>query len=140
RTSALVTVSLLLFLVSCGEAPKKVTDKVGEKITEPDSLPPAPKDSVDKAGTDAQKEPFLLTEENAIDFFFNYGKELKEDRVKITTSMGSFTVELYDNVPYHKANFIFLAKKHYFDSTQFHRVVKDFIIQGGSTDDREIMG
>jgi len=130
---------LLLFMISCGETPKKVNDKVGEKITEPESLRPSPKDSVAEGDGDGQKEPFLLTEENAIDFFFNYGKDLKEDRVKITTSMGSFTVELYDNVPYHKANFIFLAKNHYFDSTQFHRVVKDFIIQGGSTDDREIM-
>lgn len=51
--------------------------------------------------------------------------------------MGSFTIELYDNVPYHKANFIYLARKKYFDSTQFHRVVKDFIIQGGNSDDRK---
>ena len=50
--------------------------------------------------------------------------------------MGSFTVQLYDDVPYHKANFIYLARQHYFDSTQFHRVVKDFIIQGGNSDDR----
>lgn len=48
--------------------------------------------------------------------------------------MGSFTVELYDNVPYHKSNFIYLARKKYFDSTLFHRVVPNFIIQGGNAD------
>src|SRR5690606_11736007 len=141
RTLAIGTVFLLLFFTSCGESPKRSNDKVGEKITKPDSLSPPPKDSLVKEGEieEVQDEPFLLTEENAIEFFFDYGKDLKEDRVKITTSMGSFTIELYDNVPYHKANFIFLAKQHYFDSTQFHRVVKDFIIQGGSTDNPKVM-
>ena len=83
-----------------------------------------------------EKDTFRLTEENAIDFFFNYTKDLKKNKVKITTTMGSFTVQLYDDVPYHKANFIYLARKKYFDSTQFHRVVKNFIIQGGNSDDR----
>ena len=91
---------------------------------------------MDSLKVEEEKEPFKLTEENAIDFFFNYAKTLKKNRVRITTTMGSFTVELYDNVPYHKANFIYLAKQHYFDSTQFHRVVKDFIIQGGNSDDK----
>lgn len=83
-----------------------------------------------------EKDTFRLTEENAIDFFFNYTKDLKKNKVKITTTMGSFTVQLYDDVPYHKANFIYLARKKYFDSTQFHRIVKNFIIQGGNSDDR----
>ena len=83
-----------------------------------------------------EEEEFLLTEENAIDFFFNYAQEEKADKVKLTTSMGSFTVQLYNNVPYHKANFIYLARKGYFDNTQFHRVVEDFIIQGGNSDDK----
>ena len=43
---------------------------------------------------------------------------------------------MYDNVPYHKANFIYLTRKGYFDNTQFHRVVNNFIIQGGNSDDR----
>lgn len=79
----------------------------------------------------------MLTEENAIDFFFEYQQNLKTTRVKLTTSMGDFTVQLYDNVPYHKANFIYLTKKGYFDNTMFHRVVKDFIIQGGNADNIE---
>ncbi|MFC2149010.1 peptidylprolyl isomerase [Bacteroidota bacterium] len=84
-----------------------------------------------------EEETFLLTEENAIDFFFDYQKNLKTTKVKLTTSLGSFTVQLYDNVPYHKANFIYLTKKGYFDNTMFHRVVKDFIIQGGNADNVE---
>lgn len=38
---------------------------------------------------------------------------------------------LYDETPKHKENFIKLAKEHYYDSLLFHRVMKDFMIQGG---------
>ena len=126
------TILLLLFLVACkGESKQK--ESIEPKTVEQ-------KDTLEVAKTDVQEEeeePFILTEENAIDFFFNYNKSLKDDTVKITTTMGSFTVQLYDNVPYHKANFIYLTTKGYFDNTQFHRVVKNFIIQGGNSDDRE---
>lgn len=135
RQSALATSILFLLLVSCGESPKKEKGKVQENIANTDTVPKTELDST-AIEEEEEEEPFKLTEENAIDFFFNYSKKLKKDKVKITTTMGSFTVQLYDNVPYHKANFIYLTRQKYFDSTQFHRVVKDFIIQGGNSDDR----
>ena len=125
------TILLLIFLVACKEEPKPNETKSKNTVVQKDSLPPK------KEETQQEEEPFVLTEDNAIDFFFNYNKTLKADKVKITTSLGSFTVQLYDNVPYHKANFIYLTSKGYFDNTQFHRVVKNFIIQGGNSDDRE---
>ncbi|MEE1964517.1 Peptidyl-prolyl cis-trans isomerase (rotamase)-cyclophilin family [Flagellimonas taeanensis] len=134
RPSAFTTL-LLILCISCGESPKKNTDKVEEKIAKTDTLPKTENDPSPEEPEEEQA--FVLTEENAIDFFFNYAKELKKNKVKLTTNMGSFTLELYDDVPYHKANFIYLARKNYFDSTQFHRVVKDFIIQGGNSDDRK---
>ncbi|MFS4456855.1 peptidylprolyl isomerase [Maribacter sp. 2304DJ31-5] len=91
----------------------------------------------DPISSSKKEEKFILTEDNAIDFFFDYHKTLKADKVKITTNLGSFTIALYDNVPYHKSNFIYLARKGYFDYTQFHRVVKNFIIQGGNSDDKK---
>ncbi|MBO0340042.1 MAG: peptidylprolyl isomerase [Bacteroidota bacterium] len=137
RQSALTTSILFLLFVSCGESPKKDKDKVQENIANTDTIPEIEVDSTAIAEEEEEEEPFQLTEENAIDFFFDYSKKLKKDKVKITTTMGSFTVQLYDDVPYHKANFIYLARQKYFDSTQFHRVVKDFIIQGGNSDDRK---
>ncbi|MDF0708680.1 peptidylprolyl isomerase [Flagellimonas okinawensis] len=134
KQSALTTIILLFLFVSCGESPKKEKDKVQENIANKDTTPEIEVDSTQLA---EEEEPFLLTEENAIDFFFDYAKKVKKDKVRITTTMGSFTVQLYDDVPYHKANFIYLARQKYFDSTQFHRVVKDFIIQGGNSDDRK---
>lgn len=113
-----------------------------KKAVEQEAVPEAGPDSPADPGSsvpDAAKEeePVVLTEDNAIDFFFQYQKGLEVNKVRLTTSMGSFTVQLYDNVPYHKANFIYLTRKGYFDNTMFHRVVRDFIIQGGNADNPE---
>lgn len=51
--------------------------------------------------------------------------------VKIQTTLGDITVRLYDETPLHRDNFIKLAKEGYYDGTLFHRVIKDFMIQGG---------
>ncbi len=127
---ALHTILLLFFLAGCGDSPVKKQTKEQARSIEKDTT------QIDSLVSEEEEEKFLLTEENAIDFFFDYQKDLKVNKVKLTTSMGSFTVQLYDNVPYHKANFIFLTRKGYFDGTQFHRVVKNFIIQGGNADDK----
>ncbi|MBO5155580.1 MAG: peptidylprolyl isomerase [Prevotella sp.] len=52
-------------------------------------------------------------------------------RVKIQTSLGDIVVRLYDETPVHRDNFVKLAKDGYYDGTLFHRVIKDFMIQGG---------
>lgn len=51
--------------------------------------------------------------------------------VKIETTMGDITVKLYDETPKHKENFIKLVKEGMYDSTLFHRVIKNFMIQAG---------
>lgn len=51
--------------------------------------------------------------------------------VKIETTMGDITVKLYDETPNHKENFIKLVKEGVYDSTLFHRVIKNFMIQAG---------
>ena len=81
-----------------------------------------------------KKEDFVLTDDNAIPFFFEYAKKNLQNRVKIETDYGSFVIELSKKTPYHRANFIYLTKEKYFDGTFFHRVVPDFIIQGGNSD------
>lgn len=123
------TLFLVFFAVlACKDTPSKATQPKPNQKSLNDTIR---KDSV---STVMKEEKFVLTEENVIPFFFDYAKTLKEDKVKFTTNLGSFTVQLYDNVPYHKANFIYLTKNGYFDNTMFHRVVKDFIIQGGNSD------
>lgn len=123
---------LLLIAASCKDTPKKSKSITTEQSPVEDST-----NLIESTSEIVKEDTFELTEENAIDFFFNYEKTLKSNKVKITTNLGSFTVELYDNVPYHRANFIYLTQKKYFDYTQFHRVVKNFIIQGGNSDDHK---
>ena len=80
------------------------------------------------------KSEFILNDKNAIPFLFEYGKTNKQNKVRIVTNYGNIDVELYKNTPYHRANFIYLTRKKYFEGEFFHRVVKDFIIQGGNSD------
>lgn len=79
-------------------------------------------------------ENFILNDKNAIPFFYEYEKKNKENMVRIITDYGNIDIKLYENTPYHRANFIYLIKKNYFKDEYFHRVVKDFIIQGGNSD------
>ena len=83
-----------------------------------------------------KKEDFVLTDDNAIPFFFEYAKKNLQNRVKIETDYGNFVIELSEKTPYHRANFIYLTKEKYFDGTFFHRIVPDFIIQGGNSDQK----
>ncbi|MBC8043291.1 MAG: peptidylprolyl isomerase [Rhizobacter sp.] len=49
----------------------------------------------------------------------------------IETPMGNITIELYDDTPLHRDNFSKLVAEKYYDGITFHRVIKDFMIQGG---------
>lgn len=57
-------------------------------------------------------------------------------KVRINTSEGSITVRLYDETPKHRDNFLKLAREGFFNGTLFHRVIKDFMIQGGDPDSK----
>ncbi|WP_405396013.1 peptidylprolyl isomerase [Maribacter sp. Asnod2-G09] len=127
-----LSIAIVAF-AGCKDTSKKVDTTTSTPQTIIDSTKITEKEIIN----DEQEEAFELTEDNAIDFFFNYEKTLKSNKVKITTNLGSFTIELFENVPYHRANFIYLTEKGYFDYTQFHRVVKNFIIQGGNSDDEK---
>lgn len=121
---------LAFFLcINCQDKPSK------EKV-------PSPTDSI------SDKKPIVvkpkqrqfprLTDNNAMRFLQEYEKEHKEDKVRITTDFGTIDIQLFHDTKYHRANFIFLTKQHYFDNTQFYRVVKNFVIQGGSSDETEL--
>jgi peptidyl-prolyl cis-trans isomerase B (cyclophilin B) len=54
----------------------------------------------------------------------------------MTTTQGEILLLLYDDTPLHRDNFIKLANEGVFDSTLFHRVIKNFMIQGGDPDSK----
>lgn len=57
-------------------------------------------------------------------------------KVKIQTTLGDIIVRLYDETPLHRDNFVKLAKEGFYDGTLFHRVIRDFMIQGGDPDSK----
>ena len=59
-----------------------------------------------------------------------------ETQALIKTNFGNIKIKLYNDTPIHKANFIRLAKAGRYDGTLFFRVVKNFVIQGASSDSR----
>ena len=93
---------------------------------------------------DEKKEPEIkkeitpswdtLTKKNAQEFFKQYGKENKETKVLIKTSFGNIKLRLFNDTPIHRANFIFLTKIKYFDTTVFYRVAKNWVVQGGDSE------
>lgn len=79
----------------------------------------------------------VLDDDNAIPFFAEYAENNKENKVRLTTDYGNIDILLFDDTKYHRANFIYLTKRHYFDGTQFYRVIDNFVIQGGNSDDQK---
>lgn len=117
---------LLAFLIfNCQDQP---TQRKIKSKTEPT-------EEVKDTTKEKKREYPLLTDENAIPFFEAFGKENKENKVRITTDFGTIDVLLFEETKYHRANFIFLTKQGYFDGTQFYRIVNNFIIQGGNSDE-----
>lgn len=63
----------------------------------------------------------------------------KRTLVKLETTMGNITVALYNETPKHRDNFIKLVKEGVYDSTLFHRVIKQFMIQAGDPDSKNAL-
>jgi len=127
---------LLLLLVSCDKTndsiKKREAPKINADIEEKKSNPV-------EDNTFKKKESDSIDTKNVVEFLTKYGALNKETIVLIKTRMGNIKIKLYNDTPLHRANFIFLTKIGYFDSTCFYRVVPDFIIQGGNSERIETM-
>jgi len=124
-----VCVLIVLFL-SCED--RKKAPETTRETTE------ATTDTVNKASkkekeTASKTYPYI-TNDNVTDFLTAYGKDNPETKVTLKTDKGVIEVELYNDTPLHRANFIYLVKNGYLSTTVFHRVVPGFIIQGGNSD------
>ena len=70
--------------------------------------------------------PFLFV------LFMSISCQTNAQTYTIETSLGNVKVKLYENTPLHKANFEKLVKENTYDGVPFHRVIQDFMIQGGN--------
>ena len=97
-------------------------------------------DSITKALTKPKKKITLtkkiplVNPDSVVQFFTAYGNNHHETKVLLETRLGDIQIKLYKETPLHRANFLFLINEGYFDTTCFHRVVKNFIIQAGQSD------
>jgi len=131
----------LILLLNCEDkkTPPTNTNEITSNIDSTTAKNDTIKNEVETKINSLKSQEFpYLTDKNAMEFFLEYDKNNKEKKVRITTDFGVIEIELYDETKFHRSNFIYLTKRHYFDETQFYRVVNNFIIQGGNTDDADV--
>jgi cyclophilin family peptidyl-prolyl cis-trans isomerase len=63
-------------------------------------------------------------------------KTMEEKIILIETSLGNIKVKLYNETPQHRDNFVKLVNEGFYDGLIFHRVIKDFMVQGGDPQSR----
>jgi len=64
-------------------------------------------------------------------YYFGQRPSSESNKVLLRTTMGDITIQLYDDMPITTGNFKNLVKTGVYDETIFHRVVANFVIQGG---------
>lgn len=69
-------------------------------------------------------------------FLLNASVYAQSQKVVIETDSGRIVMELYDYTPLHRDNMVKLVKEKFFDSTLFHRVIPNFVIQGGDPESK----
>ena len=138
----LISTVIAVVLCACGSQPSPQGQQQQNAETSAQTEKAKPKTEKPKQTSTQKKKAdkpkkVRLTEDNVVDELTKYGRQNPEKRVRIITSMGTMVVELYDNTPLHRSNFIHLVKEHYYDGTEFYRVINNFMIQGGDTDGYE---
>ena len=122
---------VLILLNGCNSKNSKI-----ESTSQKNEVEVSPE--VKRSAEKSIKKEFKLTDDNVIEFLFDYEKSNKENLVRIYTPFGEIDILLYNNTPYHRSNFIYLTKKKYFEGTQFYRVINDFVIQAGNSDNIKV--
>lgn len=126
---------LLIFcmVLSCQDTKSKTNEMSQTKVKQKDFKAEQPHE------TKQIEKNFVLTDDNVMEFYLEYDKHHKEDKVRIYTDFGNIDIELFKATKFHRSNFIYLTKKKYFDNTQFYRIINNFIIQGGNSDDQKTL-
>jgi cyclophilin family peptidyl-prolyl cis-trans isomerase len=129
RRSTILITSLLIALAGCGSDKKDSRDSSGGDT----GATTAAQEQAPKTGNGCQtvQKPAAKLDggQKKPSAKLDAGKTY---RLKVDTTCGSFTIELdQKQSPNASASLVSLAQKKFFDGTTFHRIVPDFVIQGG---------
>ncbi len=125
-------VAMALFCFSCQQSKEMQT--MASEAAKAEDIPSQTKQKATPI------ETIRLTQENAEEVLLNFGKSIASDTVRLQTTMGDILIKLYQETPLHRANFLMLTQRKFYDETLFYRVMKDFMIQGGDSDDLKFRG
>jgi len=127
--AALFMTALFLFF-ACSENETRHRQKKNFTKTQPDTTArenEKPKEDL----------PQILDQENHEEYLLKYFEENESRKIALTTRLGTIKIKLFDDTPLHTANFLMLTERDYFNNTEFTRVVKKFVVQGGNNDKEE---
>lgn len=131
KMKTVITLALVCFFAMNVQAqvtkpPVKKTTTTKTPVQKPK---PSTTGSSNPKGSPTAGDPYLKKSQPAPNAPMR--KKLPGTRIKITTDSGVIIVRLFDETPLHRDNFIKLVNEHFFDSLLFHRVMNQFMIQGG---------
>lgn len=129
----LLLLCFLFLFLNCEDKKSKNKNTSNTSVTKEQALDTPIEDTIVEDTPDFP----VLDDTNAMEFFLQYDKKHKENRVRLTTDFGAIEILLYENTKFHRSNFIYLTKRHYFEGTQFYRVINNFMVQAGNSDDRK---
>jgi cyclophilin family peptidyl-prolyl cis-trans isomerase len=127
---AVLLLSFFLLFLNCEDKQTKKKNTLETKVEKPSE-----KEAIKDTVQEPEREFPKLNSRSAMEFFLEYDKHHKENKVRITTDFGDIDILLYDETKFHRSNFIWLTKQGYFNDTQFYRVIDNFIVQAGNSDD-----
>ncbi len=128
-----------LILLSCGgnndQYRKKAGDEKGQKEEGVKNKESGQKvENLKPQTSNKELKSPVLDFDTYKDFLLDYGKQNPETLVEIETPLGKIKMRLYKQTAIHRANFVMLIKRGYFNTTVFYRVIDNFVVQGGNSD------
>ena len=123
---------MVLMLCSCE------SDELPSALAEPDVEPIPLASKVDSLAIEAKKAILAfpaLTDDNCEQFLLELAKEMPSSRFELSTSKGQIVLETFGDVPLHSANFAYKVARNYYAPSEFVRIVPDFVVQGGNSED-----